>query len=53
VRSYGDTEAYRKAIRKRAVWVELLFAEAKDWHGLRRFRLRSLEKVNAEALLIG
>ncbi|CAA9461777.1 MAG: hypothetical protein AVDCRST_MAG28-3393 [uncultured Rubrobacteraceae bacterium] len=32
--------------------VESLFAEAKDWHGLRRFRLRILEKVNAEALLI-
>jgi transposase len=52
VRSYGDTEAYRKAIRKRAVWVEPLFAEAKDWHGSRRFRLRRLEKVNVEALLI-
>jgi transposase len=52
VRSYSDTEAYRKAIRKRAVWVEPLFAEAKDWHGARRFRLRTLEKVNAEALLI-
>ncbi len=51
VRSYGDTEAYRKALRKRAVWVEPLFAEAKDWHGLRRFRLRGLEKVNTEALL--
>jgi transposase len=51
VRSYRDTEAYRKAIRKRAVWVEPLFGEAKDWHGLRRFRLRRLEKVNAEALL--
>jgi len=30
--------------------VEPLFAEAKDRHGLRRFRLRRLEKVNAEAL---
>jgi hypothetical protein len=29
-----------------------LFGEAKDWHGLRRFRLRRLEKVNAEALLV-
>ena len=28
VRSYGDTEAYRKALRKRQVWVEPLFAEA-------------------------
>ena len=53
VRLYGDTEAYRKALRKRQVWVEPLFGKAKDWHGLRRFRLRTLEKVNAEALLIG
>jgi transposase len=52
VRTYRDTEPYRKAIRKRAVWVEPLFGEAKDWHRLRRFRLRRLEKVNAEALLI-
>jgi hypothetical protein len=52
VRGHQDTEAYRKAIRKRAVWVEPLFAEAKDWHGSRRFRLRRLEKVNVEALLI-
>jgi transposase len=52
VRGYCDTEPYRKAIRKRAVWVEPLFGEAKDWHGSRRFRLRTLEKVNAEALLI-
>lgn len=29
-----------------------MFGEAKDWHGLRRFRLRRLEKVNIEALLI-
>ena len=52
VRAYRDTEPYRKAIRKRAVWVEPLFGEAKDWHGSRRFRLRTSEKVNAEALLI-
>ena len=52
VRSYGDTEPYRKALRKRQVWVESLFGEAKDWHGSRRFRLRTLEKVNVEALLI-
>jgi transposase len=52
VRGYQDTEPYRKALRKRQVWVEPLFGEAKDWHGLRRFRLRRLEKVNAEALVI-
>jgi hypothetical protein len=52
VRGYHATEPYKKAMRKRQVWVEPLFAEAKDWHGLRRFRLRGLPKVNGEALLI-
>jgi len=37
---------------KRKVWVEPLFAEAKDWHGMRRFRLRLLWRVNCEALRI-
>lgn len=52
VRDYHTTEPYAKAMRKRQVWIEPLFAEAKAWHGLRRFRLRRLEKVNGEALLI-
>jgi transposase len=52
VRAYHATEPYAKAMRKRQVWVEPLFAEAKDWHGLRRFRLRGLENVNGEALLV-
>jgi DDE family transposase len=52
VRAYHTTEAYKKAYRKRSVWVEPLFAEAKDWHGLRRFRLRLLWRVNIEALRI-
>jgi hypothetical protein len=39
-------------MRKRQVWVEPLFAEAKDWHGSRRFHLRGREQVNGEALLI-
>jgi hypothetical protein len=52
VRAYRHTEPYRKALRKRAVWVEPLFGEAKEWHGSRRFRLRGLEKVNSEALMI-
>ncbi len=51
VRSYHSTEAYKKALRKRQVWVEPLFGEAKQWHGLERFRLRLLEKVNIEALV--
>jgi len=52
VRSYYPTEAYQKALRKRKVWVEPLFAEAKTWHGLRQFRLRGLKKVNSEALMV-
>jgi transposase len=52
VRAYHDTPGYAKAMRKRQVWPEPLFAEAKQWHGLRKFRLRGLEKVNMEGLLI-
>ena len=52
VRGYHATEPYAKAMRKRQVWVEPLFAEAKDWHGLRRFRLRGLDNVNMEGLLV-
>jgi transposase len=51
VRSYHSTEAYKKAMRKRKVWVEPLFGEGKAWHGMERFRLRLLEKVNIEALV--
>jgi hypothetical protein len=50
VRAYHQTTAYEKATRNRKVWVEPLFAEAKDCHGLRRFRLRCLWRVNCEAL---
>ena len=52
VRGYQETEPYKKAINKRKVWIEPLFGEAKDWHGLRRFRLRRLAKVNIEALVV-
>jgi hypothetical protein len=50
VRAYQATPAYHKARRKRSVWVEPLFAEAKDWHGLRRCRLRRLWRVNVQVL---
>jgi hypothetical protein len=52
VRGYHATEPYEKAIRNRKVWGEPLFAEAQPVPGLRRFRLRGLEKVNGEALLV-
>lgn len=51
VRGYHATEPYKKAMRKRSVWVEPLFAEGKDWHRMRRFRLRRLWRVNSEAFL--
>jgi len=51
-RRYRDTPAYAKALRKRQVWVEPLFGEAKEWHGLRRFRLRGLDHVNIEGVLV-
>jgi hypothetical protein len=51
-RGHQSTQAYQKAMRKRAVWIEPLFGEAKAWHGLQRFRLRGREKVNIEGLRI-
>jgi transposase len=33
--------------------IEELFGEGKDWHGLRRFRRRGLERVRQETYLIG
>ena len=52
MQAYHETAAYQKAMRKRLVWVEPLFGEAKLWHGLRQFRLRGLTNVNIEGLLI-
>jgi IS5 family transposase len=52
VRGCHQTESFATAMRKRKVWVEPLFAEAKEWHGLRRFRLRGSEKVNIQAQVI-
>jgi hypothetical protein len=51
VAAYHRTEAYKKAYQKRKVWVEPLFGEAQQWHGLRRFRLRGLAKVNCEGVM--
>ena len=51
VKGYHETEAYKRAMRKRQVWVEPKFAESKLWHQGRRFRWRRIDKVNIEALL--
>jgi hypothetical protein len=53
VRGYHQTAAYQKALRKRQGWVEPFFGEAKDWHGLRHFRLRGLDQVNSQGRLVG
>ncbi len=50
--TYRQSEAYLKAMRKRSVWVEPLFGEAKEFHRLRRFRLRRLLKVNIEGVMV-
>ena len=52
MRRYRETAPYQKALRKRKVWVEPMFAEAKEWHRMRRFRLRTLRRVNFEAMMI-
>ncbi|MCJ7658061.1 MAG: transposase [Anaerolineales bacterium] len=52
VKAYHQTELYQKAMRKRGVWVEPLFGEAKEFHHLRRFSLRGLHKVNIEGMMI-
>ena len=52
VRGYDGTPLFEKAMRKRRVWVEPLFAEAKQRHGLSRFRLRGVHNVNIEGGVI-
>jgi hypothetical protein len=52
VETYRQTDAYLKAMRKRSVWIEPLFGEAKEFHRLRRFRLRRLLKVNIEGVMV-
>jgi hypothetical protein len=45
--------AYYKLSQRCRKKIEELFGEAKDWHGLRRFRRRRLLRVREEAFLIG
>jgi hypothetical protein len=52
VYAYHATEDYKKAQRKRSVWIEPMFAEAKLWHQMVQFRLRGLLKVNIQALMV-
>jgi Transposase DDE domain len=52
VRMRARGAGYQLSQRARKL-IEELFGEAKDWHGLRRFRRRGPRRVQQEALLIG
>ena len=51
VQRLSANRSLQKSLAQAQVWVEPLFAEGKDWHGMRRFRLRRLWRVNCEALM--
>lgn len=52
VRRRVGGRAYELSQRARKK-IEELFGEAKDWHGLRRFRRRGRDRVRQEVLLVG
>jgi Transposase DDE domain len=52
VKGYQQTLVYQRALNKRKVWVEPLFAKGKQWYGMGRFRLQRLWRVNCETLMI-
>jgi len=52
LRTDRKTEAFKQLYRSRAPSVEGVFAEAKQWHGLRRAWRRGLSKMRVQCLLI-
>jgi len=48
----SHTDSFRRLYRRRAPVIEGLFAEAKNWHGLRRAWRRGLPKMCIQCLLI-
>jgi hypothetical protein len=50
MRRWGRGYQLSQRCRKK---IEELFGEGKDWHGLRRFRRRGLDRVRQETYLIG
>jgi len=51
LRADSQTESFRRLYRRRAPVVEGVFAEAKQWHGLRRAHWRGLVKVRIQCLV--
>lgn len=47
----NKTQRYKEAARLRIIGTEPKFAEAKRYHGLRRFRYRGMEQVSIQAIL--
>jgi transposase len=52
LRADSKTESFKTLYRRRAPVVEGIFAEAKQWHGLRRAWRRGLGKVRAQCLVV-
>jgi len=48
----SKTDSFRRLYRRRAPVIEGIFAEAKQWHGLRRAWRRGLAKMRVQCLLI-
>jgi transposase len=52
LRTDSKTDSFKRLYRSRAPVVEGVFAEAKQWHGLRRAWRRGLAKMRVQCLLI-
>ena len=52
LRSDSRTDSFRQLYRSRAPVIEGVFAEAKQWHGLRRAWRRGLRKMLVQSLLV-
>jgi len=52
LRADSQTESFKRLYRRRAPVVEGIFAEAKQWHGLRRAWRRGLAKLRVQCLLV-
>jgi transposase len=52
LRADARTESFRDLYRARSPVIEGVFAEGKQWHGLRRARRRGLSKVLVQCLIV-
>ena len=52
LRADSKTESFKKLYASRAPVIEGVFAEAKQWHGLRRAWRRGLSKMKVQCLLV-